>query len=117
MLAKGFKKVALIGTKYTMQLDFYTEKLAAKGISTIIPDEEDIAYINNAIYTEMDKGVFLPETKKRFIQIINKLQHAGAEAVILGCTEIPILIKQDDVEVPVLDTTAIHVDAAVKFAL
>jgi aspartate racemase len=117
IVTKKFKKVALIGTKYTMQLDFYTEKLAAKGISTIIPEAEDIAYINNAIYTEMDVGVFLPETKKRFIQIINKLQHAGAEAVILGCTEIPILIKQDDVEVPVLDTTAIHVDAAIKFAL
>jgi len=115
--SKGLQKVALLGTKYTMQLDFYTKKLAAKGIETIIPGEEDIAYINNAIYTEMGKGIFLPETKDRFIQIIDKLQHAGAEAVILGCTEIPILIKQDDVEVPVLDTTAIHVDAAVKFAL
>jgi aspartate racemase len=117
IVTKEFKKVALIGTKYTMQLGFYTEKLAVKGISTIIPGEEDIAYINNAIYTEMGKGIFLPETKDRFIQIIDKLQHAGAEAVILGCTEIPILIKQEDVEVPVLDTTAIHVDAAVKFAL
>ena len=115
--SKGFQKVALLGTKYTMQLDFYTKKLAVKGIETIIPGEEDIAYINNAIYTEMGKGIFLPETKNRFIQIIDKLQHAGAEAVILGCTEIPILIKQDDVNLPVLDTTAIHVDAAVKFAL
>ena len=115
--SKGLQKVALLGTKYTMQLDFYTKKLAAKGIETIIPGEEDIAYINNAIYTEMGKGIFLPETKDRFIQIIDKLQHAGAEAVILGCTEIPILIKQEDVEVPVLDTTEIHVDAAVKFAL
>ena len=114
--SKGLQKVALLGTKYTMQLDFYTKKLAAKGIETIIPGEEDIAYINNAIYTEMGKGIFLPETKDRFIQIIDKLQHAGAEAVILGCTEIPILIKQEDVDVPVLDTTAIHVDAAVKFA-
>jgi len=112
---KGLGKVALLGTKYTMQLDFYTKKLAAKGIITIIPDEEDIAYINNAIYTEMGKGLFLAETKGRFIQIINKLQQSGAEAVILGCTEIPILIKQDDVAVPVLDTTAIHVSAAVNF--
>jgi aspartate racemase len=113
--AKGFKKVALLGTKYTMHLDFYTKKLAANGITTIIPGEEDIAYINNAIYTEMGKGLFLAETKGRFIQIINKLQQSGAEAVILGCTEIPILIKQDDVVVPVLDTTAIHVSAAVNF--
>ncbi len=115
--SKGLKKVALLGTKYTMQLDFYTKKLAAKGLETIIPGEADIAYINNAIYTEMGKGIFLPETKDRFIQIIDKLQHAGAEAVILGCTEIPILIKQDDVNLLVLDTTAIHVDAAVKFAV
>lgn len=115
--SKGLHKVALLGTKYTMQLDFYTKKLAAKGIETIIPEEADIAYINNAIYTEMGKGIFLPKTKDCFIQIIDKLQHVGAEAVILGCTEIPILIKQDDVDLPVLDTTAIHVDAAIKFAL
>ena len=100
--AKGMKKVALLGTKYTMQLDFYTKKLSAKGIQTIIPGDEDIAYINNAIYSEMGKGLFLPETKERFIQIINTLQQAGVEAAILGCTEIPILIKQDDVDLPCL---------------
>jgi aspartate racemase len=111
------KKVALMGTKYTMQLDFYTKKLSAKGIQTIIPGEEDIAYINNAIYSEMGKGLFLPDTKARFIQIINKLQRSGVEAVILGCTEIPILIRQEDVDLPVFDTTAIHVDAAVNYVL
>lgn len=115
--AMGMKKVALLGTKYTMQLDFYTRKLSAKGIQTIIPEEEDIAYINNAIYTEMGKGLFLPETKARFIQIINELLQSGVEAVILGCTEIPILIKQEDVDLPVFDTTAIHVDAAVNYVL
>jgi len=115
--AKGMKKVALLGTKYTMQLDFYTKKLSAKGIQTIIPGDEDIAYINNAIYTEMGKGLFLPETKARFIQIIDKLQQSGVDAVILGCTEIPILIKQEDVNLPVLDTTVIHVSAAVNFVI
>jgi aspartate racemase len=115
--AKGMKKVALLGTKYTMQLDFYTKKLSAKGIQTIIPGEDDIAYINKAIYTEMGKGLFLPETKARFIQIIDKLQQSGVEAVILGCTEIPILIKQQDVDLPVFDTTDIHVSAAVKFVI
>ncbi|MGL6269434.1 MAG: aspartate/glutamate racemase family protein [Chitinophagaceae bacterium] len=113
----GLKKVALLGTKYTMQLDFYTKKLTAKGIETIIPGEEDIAYINHAIYTEMGKGLFLPETKARFIQIINSFKEADVEAVILGCTEIPILIKQNEVEMPVFDTTAIHVDAAVNYVL
>jgi aspartate racemase len=115
--AKGMKKVALLGTKYTMQLDFYTKKLSAKGIQTIIPGEGDIAYINNAIYTEMGKGLFLPETKARFIQIINKFRQSGVEGVILGCTEIPILIKQEDVDLPVFDTTAIHVNAAVNYVL
>ena len=115
--SKKIKKVALLGTKYTMQLDFYTNKLSAKGITTIIPNDDDIAYINNAIYTEMSKGFFLDATKERFIQIIHQLQEQGAEAVILGCTEIPILVKQTDVTIPLFDTTLIHVNAAVKFAL
>ena len=111
------KKVALLGTKYTMQLDFYKNKLAEKNIETIIPGEADIEYINDAIYNEMGKGIFLPERKKHFIQIINNLQQQGAEAVVLGCTEIPILIKQADVALPVFDTTLIHAKAAVEFAL
>ena len=115
--SKKIKKVALLGTKYTMQLDFYTNKLSAKDITTIIPNEDDIAYINNAIYTEMSKGLFFDATKERFIQIIHQLQEQGAEAIILGCTEIPILVKQTDVTIPLFDTTLIHVNAAVKFAL
>ncbi|MEP7372480.1 MAG: aspartate/glutamate racemase family protein [Chitinophagaceae bacterium] len=109
--------VALLGTRYTMQLDFYKNKLAEEGIATLIPDEDEIEIINTAIYTEMGKGVFLPETKKKFLTIIHKLIDRGAEGIILGCTEIPILIKQEDCKVPVFDTTQIHADAAVKFAL
>lgn len=111
------KKVALLGTKYTMLFDFYKNKLAAKGIETILPGEADIEYINDAIYNEMGKGIFLPERKEEFIRIISRLQQLGAEAIVLGCTEIPILIKQEDVPVPVFDTTLIHVKAAVAFAL
>ena len=114
---KQLKMVALLGTKYTMQLDFYKDKLSADGIDTIIPREEDIHYINNAIYSEMSKSLFLPETKTRFISIINELIHQGAEGIILGCTEIPLLIKQEDCPIPVFDTTNIHVRAAVEFAL
>jgi aspartate racemase len=115
---QNIKKVALLGTKYTMQLDFYRNKLAAKGIETIIPaNSADIEFINDAIYEEMGKGLFLPETKAGFIQIINQLTSLGAEGIILGCTEIPILIKQADSPVPVFDTTAIHVKAAVDFAV
>jgi aspartate racemase len=111
------KKVALLGTKYTMQLDFYKDILAGYRIETIIPCETDIEYINDCIYNEMGKGIFLPERKKEFISIIQKLQQQGAEGVILGCTEIPILIQQKDSPIPVFDTTNIHVSAAVKFAL
>lgn len=114
---KGLSRVALLGTKYTMQLDFYKNKLAAEGISTIIPDEEEIEIINSAIYTEMGKGIFTSATKEKFLQIIRRLINEGAEGIILGCTEIPILIKQEDCSVPVFDTTRIHSQAAVRFAL
>lgn len=111
------KKVALLGTKYTMQLDFYKDKLAAQGITTIIPGDQEIEFINTAIYTEMGKGIFLPATKEKFLDIISKLIRQGADGIILGCTEIPLLIKQEDCSVPVFDTTKIHSSAAVEFAL
>lgn len=113
----GIQKVALLGTKYTMQMDFYKAKLAESGIETIIPGSTDIAFINNSIYNEFGQGVFLPETKAEYLRIINVLIEAGAEGVILGCTEIPILIKQSDCSVPVFDTAMIHATAAVDFAL
>jgi aspartate racemase len=109
--------VALLGTKYTMQFDFYKDKLAKQDISTIIPREEDIEYLNYSIYNEMGKGVFTSEMKERVLKIINELVQQGAQAVILGCTELPILIKQEDCPVPVFDTTLLHVKAAVDFAL
>jgi len=111
------KKIALLGTKYTMQLDFYKDKLAANGIETIIPGEDDIEFINNSIYNEFSAGIFLPETKQEYLRIINYLIEQGAEGIILGCTEIPILIKQEDCTVPVFNTGLIHAMAAVDFAL
>lgn len=114
---EGLSRVALLGTKYTMQLDFYKNKLAAKGISTIIPNETEIEVINTAIYTEMGKGIFTAATKAKFLEIIQRLVNEGAEGIILGCTEIPILIKQEDCTVPVFDTTRIHSQAAVRFTL
>ena len=115
--AAAVKKVALLGTKYTMQLDFYKVKLAANDIETIIPLETDIEFINNAIYNEFSKGIFLPETKKEYLRIIDLLIKQGAQGIILGCTEIPILIKPEDCAVPVFDTGLIHSMAAVEFAL
>ena len=114
---KNLKTVALLGTKYTMQLDFYKKKLADQGISTIIPMGDEIEFINHSIYSEFSKGLFLPETKKKYLFIIDKLVKLGAEGIIFGCTEIPILIKQADCSVPVFDTAHIHSMAAVDFAL
>lgn len=114
---KQLKKVALLGTKYTMQMDFYKNKLAGYNIQCIIPSQAGIDYINEAIYNELAKGLFLPETKKQFLQIIDELAIQGAEGVILGCTEIPILIKQEDCTITVFDTTLIHAMAVVDFAL
>ena len=111
------KTVALLGTKYTMQMDFFKDKLAMQNIDTIIPGEIDIEFINNSIYEEFGKGIFLPETKQRYLEIINKFIQRGAEGVILGCTEIPILLKDTDCGIPVFDSGVIHSIAAVDFAL
>jgi len=121
-VAKEIKKrnlstVALLGTKYTMQLNFYTNKLAEYEIETLIPDEEDVQMVNNSIYNELGKGLIFPQTKQNYLQLIDRLVGQGAEGIILGCTEIPLLIKQRDSPVPVLDTTFIHSMAAVNFAL
>lgn len=114
---RGLKKIALLGTKYTMQMDFYKKKLGNKNIETIIPGATDIEFINDSIYNEFSKGIFLPETKQEYLRIIDNLVQQGAEGFILGCTEIPILIKQQDCAVPVFDTGLIHSTAAVDFAL
>lgn len=114
---KNITIVALLGTKYTMQFDFYKNKMALYGIKTLIPDESGVEEINKSIYEELGKGVLLPETKQKYLDIINKLIQQGAEGVILGCTEIPLLIKQEDCPVPVFDTTLLHATAAVDFAL
>lgn len=114
--SSGHKKVALLGTKYTMQLSFYKDALAAEGIETIIPNEEDIEYVNRSIYEELSKNLLLPDTRSKYQQIIDKLKANGAEAVILGCTEIPLLISKEDSSLPILDTTNIHAEAAIEFA-
>ena len=114
---KGIKKVALLGTKYTMQLPFFKDVLASMGIETIIPNESDIEIINDGIYKELALGIVTAVTKENYLQIMQKLQHAGAEGIILGCTEIPLLVKPNDFDLPLFDTTFIHASAAVVFSL
>ncbi|HVG41692.1 MAG TPA: aspartate/glutamate racemase family protein [Chitinophagaceae bacterium] len=114
---KNISTVALLGTKYTMGLPFYKERLSTHDIHTIIPDEEGFDMVNTTIYEELGKGIFLPQTKRKYIELINELTRKGSEGIILGCTEIPMLIKQDDCGTPLFDTTFIHAMAAVDFAL
>jgi aspartate racemase len=114
---KDLKKVALLGTKFTMELDFFTDKLKDHGIEFLIPDTNDRDFIHYTIFEELGRGRLLPESRQRYINIINTLQAKGAEGVILGCTEIPLLIKPEDVSIPVFDTTLIHAGAAIDFML
>lgn len=109
--------VGLLGTKFTMEMDFFKSKLSEQNITTIIPEEEDRAFIHHTIFEELGRGLVLEETKQRYISIINKLMAKGAQGIILGCTEIPLLIKQEDINVPAYDTTLIHSNAAVEFML
>ncbi|MEO6582897.1 MAG: aspartate/glutamate racemase family protein [Ferruginibacter sp.] len=113
----GIDSVALLGTKYTMQLDFFKNILSEYGIATMIPNEVGMEKINVAIYDELAKGLVLDPTKKSFLEIIDKLAGLGADGVILGCTEIPMLIKPTDCPLPLFDTTKIHARAAVNFIL
>lgn len=113
----GLKKVGLLGTMFTMEHAFYKETLLDQGIETIVPEKEDRESVHHIIFDELCKGIILPESKKTYIRIIEKLIDQGAEGVILGCTEIPLLIKQEDSSIPLFDTTFLHAKAAVSFAL
>lgn len=110
--------VLLLGTRFTMEQDFYKDILESDyGISVCIPAEKDRKEVHNIIYNELVKGVFNESSKTALIQIIEKNVKAGAQGVILGCTELPLLIKQEQIAVPLFDTTAIHVESALKWAL
>lgn len=114
----GLKKVALTGTRFTMEKDFYKTYIFENfGIEVIIPEEPEREIIHNTIYNELVQGVVSDESRRKFQQIIGNLENRGAEGVILGCTEIPLLISQKDVAIPVFDTTTIHAEMAVKWAL
>lgn len=115
--AKKLLTVALLGTRPTMEMDFFKEKLAEREIAAVIPNEEDRTFIHGSIFSELAKGIFTRETREHYQRIISSLAAQGVQGVILGCTEIPMLIKQEDIGIPAFDTTAIHVDAAVDFAL
>ncbi|GAB3340008.1 aspartate/glutamate racemase family protein [Larkinella ripae] len=114
----GFRKVGLLGTRYTMERQFIRGRLSERfGIHVILPDETDQGYIHQKIYTEFSKGIFDDRTREGFVSIIEKLAAQGAEGVILGCTEIPLLVQAEHTPVPLFDTTTLHALAAVDFSL
>lgn len=116
LLANGVKTAALLGTKYTMRQDFYKERLTKRGIDVLIPDDGDIETVNRVIYDELCLGVISPVSRAEYVHIIGKLKERGAEAVILGCTEIGLLIDGESSPLPVYDTTVIHAEKAAKYA-
>jgi aspartate racemase len=109
--------VALLGTKYTMTQEFYKEKLENAGIQVLIPEASEIEVVNSIIFDELCLGSILETSKERYLQIIEGLKNRGAQGVILGCTEIGLLIRQEDTELPVFDTTKIHAVKAAKLSL
>jgi aspartate racemase len=117
VLASGLRKVGLLGTTPTMERDFYRGRLAAMGVEVLVPDQAGREFVNRAIYDELVLDRFLPGTRSGFLEVIAGLRTRGAEGVVLGCTEIPLLVKQDDCELPLFDTLTIHATAGVDFLL
>lgn len=115
--AKGFKTLGLLGTKYTMDGPVYAKALARRGLKKTVPGPDDHAFVHASIYDELCQGVFRPETVQRTLAVIERLKAKGCEAVILGCTEIPIIVTAKNSALPILDSTRLLAEAAVRVAL
>ncbi len=114
----GLKKVALLGTKFTMEKDFYTIILETDfDLEVIIPDEEGRKVVNDIIYNELVKGKFSNTSKQKILKIMQELEKQGAEGAVLACTELPILISDSDTELPLFDTGKIHAHEAVAWSI
>ncbi|MGQ7247987.1 aspartate/glutamate racemase family protein [Halomonas sp. V046] len=117
LIADGVKRVGLLGTCFTMEQAFYRERLEAYAIEVLVPDQEGRERVHRIIYDELCLGRLEPESRRVLLDAIDALKAQGAEAVILGCTEIALLVAQDDTQVPLYDTTRIHAERAVEIAL
>ncbi|MBB6238576.1 aspartate racemase [Pedobacter sp. AK013] len=114
----GLRKIGLLGTIFTMEKDFYIKKLQDSGLEVLIPRQQDTRnYIQYTLKEELGRGLILQNTKARYVEIVKELVAEGAEGIILGCTEIPMLISQDDFDMPIFDTTKIHCEAIVDYIL
>jgi aspartate racemase len=117
LLEKGVTRAALLGTGYTMRMPFYRDHMAARGIEVMPPEEPDLTNIHNLIYDELARGIIRDEGRQTVLEVTERLLDRGAQGVIAGCTEIPLVLNQDDLTVPYFDTVEVHVAAALKFAL
>ena len=115
--AEGISRAALLGTKYTMGQAFYREKLTQAGIEVLVPEGKDAELVNRVIYDELCLGILSEESKRSYLRIIGQLTEQGAQGIVLGCTEIGLLIRQEDTGVPLFDTACIQALAAVRYAL
>jgi len=113
----GIGTVGLLGTAFTMEKPFYRQGLAAKGIDVLVPGPEDRKLVNDVIYEELVAGRIRAASREAFVRIIHDLADQGAEGVVLGCTEIPLLVSEEDVDLPLFDTTVIHAAAALRYAV
>lgn len=113
----GSGRVALLGTRFTMEQPFYADRLRSHGVEVLVPDGEDRALVHDVIYDELVLGVVREESRAAYVEVVRRLAERGAGGVVLGCTEIELLLGPDDVDLPVFATTALHVQAAVDFAL
>ncbi|MFZ0471883.1 MAG: amino acid racemase [Bacteroidales bacterium] len=114
---RNMEKIGLLGTKQTMEMDFYKSRLKEKGIDTVVPELSDRDFIGRTISDELLRGIFSDRSRYRFIEICKELNKRGAEGIVLGCTEIPLLLKQEDIDIPIINTLNVHAMAAVDFAL
>ncbi len=117
IIARGLKTVGLLGTRFTMEHELYPTSLKARGIDVLVPDADEREIVNTVIYNELVKGIIRDESRAEYVKVIETLVRQGAEGVILGCTEIPLLVGEDDVSIPLLDTTTIHAEAALNLAI
>jgi aspartate racemase len=115
--SSGLGKVGLLGTRLTMERDFYAKRLNAGGIEVLVPEKDEREFVHRTIHEELVKSVFRPESRQGFLGIIRGLAARGAQGIVLGCTEIPLLVAPDQSPLPAFDTTRIHALAAVDFAL
>lgn len=114
---QNLMKVGLLGTRFTMEHGFFSNRLSTLGIQTITPEVEDRNFIHQSIFEELSRGIYTENTRQYYLQTIERLKQIGAEGIIFGCSEISLLIKPEECLIPVFDTTLIHARAAVNFAL